>query len=118
MILDETRWLRWLSALTHEKTGRGIARVVGVSHTQVQRWVSRGVPAQTAWELTVRFKGDPVATMVVLGRVAPDDVLALNYEALVRYAPSEVLTAELHARAMVVKRTHPEIETRRKAVSM
>lgn len=98
--MDDTKWVRWLRAVTHEDTERGIARAVGVSHTTVQRWVSKGVPPQTAWELTVRFKGDPIATLVVLGRVAPEDVSQLNFAAIMRYADADLLTAELHSRAM------------------
>lgn len=98
--MEETKWAQWLRSLTHEDTERGIARVVGRSHTTVQRWASKGVPVQTVWELTVRFKGDPIAALVLLDRVKPEQVQLLNFAAMLRYADADLLTAELHSRAM------------------
>jgi len=100
MCSGDNKWFRWLASVTRETTARGIARACGVSHTTVQRWIAKGVPPQTVWELTLRFKGDPVATLVVLGRIEPDRVNELNFAAIVKYADADVLTAELHSRAM------------------
>ena len=113
---DSTQWLQWLIATTGEKSTRGIARRVGVSHTTVQRWALTGVPPQRAWELTVRFRGDPIATLVILGRVAPDEVSHLNFGAIVRYAPAQALTKELHARTEQVLTARPEIDPRKTEV--
>jgi hypothetical protein len=79
---------------------RGVARAVGVSHTTVQRWITSGVPPSTVWDITLRFNGDPVAALVVLGGIEPDEVQRLNLAAIVRYADADILTAELHSRAM------------------
>ena len=98
--MEDTKWGTWLRAVTHQETERGIARVVGVSHTTVQRWIAAGVPPSTVWEITLRFNADPIATLVVMGRIAPDQVRQLNLAAVVKYADADVLTAELHSRAM------------------
>ena len=98
--VDETKWLRWLRAVTHEETVRGIARAANVSHTTVQRWVQKGVPPQTVWDLTIQFRGDPIAALVVLGRVTVHQVADLNFGAILPYVPEETLTSELHRRAL------------------
>jgi hypothetical protein len=95
----DNKWARWLRTVTGHQTARGIARAVGVSHTTVQRWISSGVPPSTVWEITLRFKGDPIAALVVLGRVTPDQVSMLNLAAVMKYADVDLLTAELHSRA-------------------
>ena len=116
--MDDTKWERWLRAVTHEASERGIARAAGVSHTTVQRWIVKGVPVQTVWELTLRFRADPVETLIVLGRVAPEQVTQLNWAALVRYAPADVLTAELHSRTVQALRKAPEVDPRRQATGV
>jgi hypothetical protein len=98
--LDDTKWVRWLRATTGQDSVRGIAKAVGVSHTTVQRWATAGVPPPTVWEITLRFKGDPIAALVVLDRVPADKVQQLNLAAVVRYADADILTGELHSRAM------------------
>ena len=110
---DSAKWLHWLAATTGETSIRGIAKRVGVSHTTVQRWALSGVPAQRAWELTVRFNGDPIATLVILGRVTQDQVPHLNYAAIMRYAPAQALTKELHDRTVHVLSAQPEIDPRK-----
>lgn len=89
-----------MRSLTHEDTERGIARAVGCSHTTVQRWAAKGLSPQMVWDLTVRFRGDPIAALVLLERVRPDQVQLLNFAAVMRYADADLLTAELHSRAM------------------
>lgn len=113
---DSTQWLRWLIATTGETSTRGIAKRVGVSHTTVQRWAHSGVPPQRAWQLTLRFKGDPIATLVILGRVGRNEVPHLNYAAIVRYAPAQTLTKELHDRTVRVLSAAPEIDPRKTEV--
>ena len=94
------KWECWLQETTRKSSSREIAQVVGRSHTTVLRWFARGVPPPVVWELTLRFKGDPVAALVVLGRIKPDEVSQLNFGAVVRYADADVLTGELHRRSM------------------
>jgi hypothetical protein len=72
------------------------------------------VPVQTAWDLTVRFRGDPIETLVLLGRIRPEDVPGLNYTELVKYAPADALTQELHSRTVTVLRAHPDIDLQKK----
>jgi hypothetical protein len=72
--MDDTKWVRWLRTVTREDSVRGIAKAAGVSHTTVQRWIVKGVPPPTVWELTVRFKADPILAMIVLGRVTTEQV--------------------------------------------
>lgn len=98
--MDDTKWVRWLRKVTREESARAIARSVGVSHTTVQRWISKGMPAEIVWELTLKFNADPVEALILLERIAPDQTGALNYTAIVKYAPEHALTAELHRRAI------------------
>lgn len=98
--MDDSKWGTWLRAVTGEQSIRGIARAAGVTHPTVRRWLVKGVPPQTVWEITLRFKADPVETLIMLGRVTPERVHELNFSAVVKYADADVLTAELHNRAM------------------
>ena len=116
--MEGARWATWLRDVTGEDTVRGIARKVGRSHTQVQRWIAKGVPPDTVWEITLRFKGDPVSALIVLGRVTPDQVSQLNWAELVRYAPAEVLTAELHNRTVTVLSATPEVDPKKRMSSV
>lgn len=108
--MDDTKWFRWLRKTTRERTARGIALRVGVSHTTVLKWIDSGVPHTRVWELVLRFNGDPVSACVVLGYVTPEDVPKFNYAAVVQYAPTVVLTEELHNRATTTKRDYPHIK--------
>jgi hypothetical protein len=98
--LEDTKWARWLRTVTGQETVRGIARATGRSHTTVQRWMAKGVPPSIVWEISLRFRGDPIAALVVLGRVTPDQVNQINFAAIAKYADADILTAELHNRAM------------------
>ena len=116
--MAETKWAHWLYQLTGELTERGIAKRVGVTHTTVQRWVRSGVPPSRAYELCVRFKGDPFEVMVLIGRMQPHDVQSLNWEAIVRYAPASVLSAELHSRTVTATSMEPTIDPRKWTVAV
>jgi len=116
--LDDAKWERWLRTVTHENSVRGIARATGRSHTTVQRWVANGVPVQTVWELTLRFRSDPVQALIVLGRLTPEQVPRLNWAEIVRYAPAEVLTAELHGRTVTALTARPEVDPKRRATAV
>lgn len=89
-----------MRGITREESARAIARATGVSHTTVQRWISKGVPAEIVWELTVRFNADPIEALILLERITPDQTAVLNYSAIVKYAPDHALTAEIHRRAL------------------
>ena len=106
--VEKSKWFRWLATVTDEHSERGIARKIGVSHTTVQRWVRDGVPVSTVWELTLRFQGDPLAAMVLLRRIDESQLSELNWAAIVRYAPIEVLGAELAARITAGARLYPK----------
>lgn len=98
--MEDSKWLLWLRATTGEESFRGIARATGVTHPTVARWVSKGIPAETVWELTVRLNGDPIAALILLDRIKPAQTGDLNYSAIVKYAPEHALTSELHRRAV------------------
>lgn len=110
------RW-RWLKEATGQETIRGVAKVAGVSHTTVQRWLRSGMPAQALWDLTVQQRRDPIEALVVWGFLEDERVASINYEALVQYAPVEVLTAELNRRALAYRKRNPD-PTRKVAVGV
>lgn len=105
--MEKSKWFRWLSATTHETSSRGIARKVGVAHTTVQRWATNGMTADKVWELTRRFHGDPIAALVLLSRVDDADIPDLNWAAVVKYVPIDVLADEIAARIAEGARRYP-----------
>jgi len=104
----EHNWREWLTNLTGEDSERKIARKVGRSHTTVQRWLAHGVPAQAVSELTARFGGDPIEALVLTGWLKDEHVAGLNYAALVKYVPADVLANELARRADLYVQTEPD----------
>ena len=104
----ERNWRAWLSSVTGEDSTRGIARKVGRSHTQVQRWIANGVPPSVVAELTTRFHADPIEALVLTGWLDDEHVPHLNYTALVEYIPVQVLAKELSRRAAIYSRTRPD----------
>lgn len=102
--MDDLTLLRWLQKTTGEKTGRAIAAKIGVSHTTVQRWLSKGAPPRTVLELSIRFRGDPMEAAVMSGLVCNSEVASLNYAELAKYIPVEILAAELARRASTYAR--------------
>jgi len=116
--MDETKWLRWLRTVTRESTIRGIARAAGVSHTSVRKWVAQGIPADRAWDLAVRFQGDPIEVLVLFGRIDPEQVRDLNYAAVAEYMPTWVLTEELNRRALITRQQYPHIKLQKRDVSL
>lgn len=107
--LGETDWSRWLRDVTRETSIRGIASATGVTHTTVRKWLLHGVPPDRAWSIAVKFRADPIELLVLLDRITPEQVGDLNYRAIVEYAPTTILTEELHKRATTVRRDHPNI---------
>ena len=77
-----------------------------------------GVPPSRAYELCVRFKGDPFEVMVLIGRFQPHEVQLLNWEAIVQYAPAAVLSAELHARTVRATTADPSVDPHKLAVAV
>ena len=116
--MNDTEWGRWLTRLTGETSERAIAKRVGVSHTTIQRWVKSGVPPSQAWGLVVRFKGDPIEVIVLLGKIQPSDVQRLNWDAVVKYAPARVLTEELHERTVRATTDTPSVDPRKWTVAV
>lgn len=95
---DKQRW-EWLSKATGANSARGVGRSLGVHHTTVQRWVRNGMPDGTLIDLIVRYDQDPLLACVVWGLLDDDDVPNLNWEAIAKYVPADVLSGELHDRA-------------------
>lgn len=91
------RW-HWLQEATGETTIRGAARAANVSHATVNRWLKNGAPIRAVMEITVRFELDLIEALVVWGHLPDEDVPKLNYQALTKYFPGEVLTCEVHRR--------------------
>lgn len=91
------RW-HWLQDATGEDTIRGAARAAGVSHATIQRWLKNGAPIGAVIELTVRFERDLIEALVVWGHLDDADVARLNFEALVKYIPGDILTQEVRDR--------------------
>jgi len=60
--------------------------------------------------LIVKFGCDPIEAMVVWGFLLETDIQRLNFEAMVRYIPVEVLAAEVARRAAVYSETRPDSE--------
>ena len=56
--------------------------------------------------------------MVLIGRIQPHEVQLLNWEAIVRYAPAAVLSAELHARTVIATSAEPSVDPRKLAVAV
>jgi len=106
--VDELHWARWLCTVTRETSMRAVARKLGVSHTTVQNWSRNGVPPEKVSDITARFGADPIEALVLTGWLREDHVPHLNYAALVRYVPVEVLAAELHRRAAGYSQTRPD----------
>jgi hypothetical protein len=66
------------------------------------------MPAQALWDLTVQQRRDPIEALVVWGFLEDERVSSINYDALVRYAPLEVLTGELNRRALEYRKKNPD----------
>jgi len=110
-VCDQSHWEQWLRRITGQTTEasmRAVSRMVGVSHTTVQRWTRSGVPPDMIADLTVRFNADPIEALVLAGRLREEHVPRLNYAALVRYVPVEILAAELHRRAAGYSQSRPD----------
>ena len=56
--------------------------------------------------------------MVLIGRIQPHEVQLLNWEAIVRYAPASVLSAELHSRTVTATSMEPTIDPRKWTVAV
>jgi hypothetical protein len=95
--MDARRW-RWLVTHTGETTTRGMARACGVTHTTVQRWLSKGIPMRALTELLFKFDADPVEAVVAWGYMPPELVEHMNWKAFVRWVPFDVLVDEIHRR--------------------
>jgi hypothetical protein len=106
--MDEQERHNWLVSVTGEDKVRGIARKVGVSHTQVQRWIREGIPPSRIAELTVRFGADPIEALVLSEWLEDEHVEHLNYQALVKYVPVQILAGELMHRASIYSKTRPD----------
>lgn len=89
---------RWIESATGSDTIRGAAAVIGVSHVTVSRWIRSGMPVGTLTGLIVEYNCDPIEALVVWGYLRDTDIPRLNFAALVKYVPGEILTAEVHNR--------------------
>ena len=67
--------------------------------------------------IIVRFNCDPIEAMVVWGYLDETDIPQLNFGALVRYIPVDVLAGEVARRAAVYSETRPDTE-RKTSVGM
>ncbi len=91
---------KWIEEATGTKTLRSAASEIGVTHVTVSRWIRSGLPAGMLTQLLVRYGCDPIEALVVWGFLDEEDIPKLNYTALVRYFPGDVLTEEVHRRTV------------------
>jgi len=108
---------RWIESATGTETIRGAATEIGVTHVTVSRWIKSGIPVGVLNGLIVKFGCDPIEAMVVWGFLLEADIPRLNFEAMVKYVPVEVLAAEVARRAAVYSETRPDSE-RKTSVGM
>jgi transposase len=114
--MNETPYGQWLRTTTGGKSSRDIAdrisRALGypVSHTTVQRWMKSGIPAPAVFELSKKFKVDPTTSVIQMGWITVEDIQNANLGFLLQILPTELLTAELHRRALEARPQHMEDE--------
>lgn len=96
--MPQSRRWRWMVEQTGETTTRGMARVVGVTHPTVGRWLSKGIPVPVLADLVCRFDADPLEAWMAWGLIGPEHVEGMNWEALAQYMPLSVLLGEVHRR--------------------
>jgi hypothetical protein len=99
-IMPYAKRRRWIEAVTGTDTIRKAATEIGVSHVTVSRWIRSGLPAGMLVRLVVQLECDPMEAFVVWGFLNEEDIPKLNYTALVRYFPGDVLTEEVHRRTV------------------
>ena len=91
------RW-KWVQSATGAGSQRSAAAVIGVTQGTLSRWLKSGMPVGSLTPLIVRFECDPIEALVVWGYLNEEDIAKLNYAALAKYIPGDVLTCEVHAR--------------------
>jgi hypothetical protein len=79
--MDRRRWV-WMVEQTGEDSTRGMARECAVTHTTVQRWLSKGIPVPVLADLVRRFNADPLEAWMAWGLIGPEHVEDMNWRAL------------------------------------
>lgn len=110
------RW-KWVQATTGQTSVGQAAQVLEVPRATLSRWLKSGMPIGSLVPLVLRFDCDPIESAVVWGFVQEQDIRNLNYDALVRYVPIDVLAAEMSRRATIYSETRPDTE-RKTSVGM
>jgi hypothetical protein len=99
---------RWIESATKTDTLRRAASVIGVTHPTLSRWIKSGIPVGTLTGLVIEFNCDPIEALVVWGYLKEEDIPRLNFAALVKYVPGEVLSGEIHERYVDYMSTRPD----------
>ncbi len=110
------RW-KWIQHVTQENTQRAAAAAMGVNQSTLSRWLKSGMPTPVLIEMMLKFQCDPVESFVVWGYLKETDVTRLNFEAIARYLPVDVMAREVARRAEVYVESRPETE-RKTSVGM
>ena len=103
------RW-QWVQQVTGENTVAAAAQAIGEPRSTLSRWLKGGMPAGSLTPLVLKFQCDPIEANVVWGFLSDRDVMDLNYEAIVRYIPIDVLTREVNRRAEIYTQSRPDTE--------
>lgn len=90
----------WVAETTANASARQIARRLNRSNDSVSRWLRKGaMPAEVIIQISRVYNGNLLEGVLAGGVIGPEDVETAMPN-LLRYAPTVVLTEELHRRML------------------
>jgi hypothetical protein len=93
-----TKRRKWIESVTKTTSVRAAAVALGVDHGTLSRWIRTRMPADRVIKLVVEHECDLIEALVVWGHLDDADVEKLNYSALLKYFPGDVLADEVRDR--------------------
>ena len=105
-----TRRWQWVQQVTGEQTVSAAAQALGEPRSTLSRWLKNGMPTGSLMPLIRKYQCDLIEAGLVWGYLTDKDVMNLNYDALVRYIPIDVLTREVNRRAEIYTQSRPDTE--------